>query len=76
MSEAEIKAVVKSAVAEALKDELRAANLIDGPTHIAHHQALSEFLSLTRHAKKTFVGAVIMGCIALLMLGIAVWRGQ
>lgn len=27
-------------------------------------------------AAKTFVGSVIMGFIALLMLGIAVWRGQ
>jgi len=72
VSEAEIKAIVKEAVSEALKG----ANLIDGPTHIAHHQALDEFLSLTKHAKKTFVGAFIMGVIALIMLGMAAWRGQ
>lgn len=72
IGEAQIKEAVKEAVAEALKG----ANLIDGPTHIAHHQAFEDFLALTKHAKKTFVGAVVMGFIALLMLGVAAWKAN
>lgn len=75
MTEVQIHNIVRSAVSDALKQELRGANLIDGPTHIAHHQAIDEFLSLAKHAKKTFVGAIIMGIFALLMLGVAVWKG-
>ncbi len=65
----EIKAAVREAVAEALKG----ANLIDGPTHIAHHQAIAEALSMAAHAKKTFVGSLVKGLMALLLLGCLAW---
>lgn len=67
-----VRAVVKEAVSEAL----RGSNIIDGPTHIAHHQAVAEFLSLAGHAKKTLVGAVVFGLFSLLLLGVAAWKAQ
>lgn len=69
MSEAEIKEAVREAVCEAL----RGSNIVDGPTHIAHHQAIEEFLTLTKHAKKTVIGSLVLGVIALLLLGVASW---
>jgi len=68
-NEAQIKKAVKEAVSEALKN----ANLIDGPTHIAHHQAIAEALSMASHAKKTVIGAVVKGVMALLLLGCLAW---
>lgn len=65
----EIRALVKEAVAEAL----RGANIIDGPTHIAHHQAIGEILSLAGYAKKKIVGGIVSGLLCLLLLGAAVW---
>lgn len=70
-----IRDVIRQAVAEAVKRELRGANLIDGPTHLAHHQAMEEFMALAKHAKKTAVGAFIMGVFALMLLGAAAWKG-
>lgn len=70
MTDIEIKQVVKEAVSEAL----RGSSLVDGPTHIAHHQAFEDFLALTRFAKKSAVGAVVAGLIALIMLGMAAWK--
>ena len=64
---------IKRAVREAVSDALRGANLVDGPTHIAHHQAIEEFLSLTKHAKKTVIGSLVVGVLFLLLLGIAAW---
>ena len=69
MTEDQIRDAVKEAVAEALKG----ANLIDGPTHIAHHQAMSEALNLMAHAKKTIVGSLVRGVMALLLLGCLAW---
>ena len=71
-----LKKEFKAVVREVLKEELCAANLIDGPTHVAHHQAIAEFLALAQHAKKTVVGAFVMGILALLVLGLAVWKGN
>lgn len=65
--------LIREAVAEAVRGELRGANLIDGPTHIQHHQAIAEFLALTRHAKKTVIGGFMLGLMALLLLGLAAW---
>ena len=62
---------IKQAVREAVSEALRGANLVDGPTHIAHHQAIEEFLVLTKHAKKTVIGGVVLGVLSLFLLGIA-----
>ena len=74
--EERIAAVVKQAV----REELAVANLVDGPTHIAHHQALAEALSMIAHAKKTLVGTLVRGLMALLLIGCLAWiwgnRGQ
>ena len=69
MTKEDIKAVVKEAVSEALKG----ANLIDGPTHIAHHQAIAEALNMASHAKKTVIGTVVKGVMALVLLGCLAW---
>jgi len=64
-----LKRAVKEAVAEALKE----SSLIDGPTHIAHHQAMAEALSMVSHARKTLVGAVARGLVVLFFLGCLAW---
>lgn len=64
---------IRTAVREAVSEALRGANLVDGPTHIAHHQAIEEFLVLTKHAKKTVIGGVVLGLLSLFLLGIAAW---
>lgn len=69
MTEAEIKQAVKEAVSEAL----RGANLVDGPTHIAHHQALEGLLQAKQEAYKVGVRTVVVGFIGLVVLGIATW---
>ncbi len=69
VTEARLREAVKEAVAEAL----RGNNLIDGPTHIAHHQAIEEFLALTKHAKKTVIGSLVVGLLSLILLGLAAW---
>lgn len=69
MTDAEIKDAVREAVTEALK----AANIIDGPTHIAHHQAIEEQLQLFRHAKKGLVSVIISGLAGLIAWGMWAW---
>ena len=68
-SEERMAAIIKQAV----REELAGANLIDGPTHIAHHQAMAEALNLMAHAKKTIVGSLVRGVMALLLLGCLAW---
>lgn len=69
-----VKAEIKAIVTEAVKEALKNANVVDGPTHIAHHLFLEEQLSLMRHAKKTVVGALILALVALLSLGLTAWK--
>ncbi|MDR0338730.1 MAG: hypothetical protein LBH65_00460 [Desulfovibrio sp.] len=75
-----MKKEIKDMVSEAMSEALKGANIIDGPTHIAHHQFLEENIVLARHAKKTAVGLFIKGIGALLLLGLLafIWqhRGQ
>lgn len=72
----EMRQLVKEAVSEALKG----ANLIDGPTHIAHHQALEEFLqtkrTVTRAGYVALAGSFVAGLLALLILGIKEWAAK
>lgn len=65
MNEDQIATIVRQAV----REELRGANVIDGPTHIAHHQAIAEALGMVAHAKKTVIGTLVKGIMALLLLG-------
>ena len=67
------EALIKKAVREAVSEALKGASLIDGPTHIAHHQAMAEALSMASHAKKTVVGVLVKGFMALLLLGCLAW---
>ena len=69
MTEEQVKTVVREAVSEALKT----ANIIDGPTHIAHHQAIEEQLQLFRHAKKGLVSVIISGLAGLIAWGLWAW---
>lgn len=68
-------AAVKTAAREAVREEFKSQNL-DGPTHTKHHQAMEDILTLTKYAKKTFVGAVVVGLISLLALGIYAWKAN
>ena len=72
--------MIRKAVKEAVAEALKGANMIDGPTHIAHHQAINEALEMFSHAKKTFIGILVKGLAGLLVLGILAWvwghRGQ
>ena len=69
MTDEQIKAAVHDAVVQALK----ANNIIDGPTHIAHHQAIEEQLQLFRHAKKGVVSMIIAGLAGLVAWGMWAW---
>ncbi len=69
MTEEQIKAVVH----EAIRDALRESNLIDGPTHLAHHQALEEQLQLCRTAKRGLVTSFVMGLCGLIAWGLWAW---
>ena len=64
-----IRDLVKEAVAEALRE----SNLIDGPTHIAHHQALEEQLQLCRTAKRGLATSFVMGLCGLIAWGMWAW---
>ena len=69
MTREELQALVKEAVADAL----RASNLIDGPTHIAHHQALEDMIQAKRHAHKVGITVIVGGLVGLLIMGIKSW---
>ena len=73
MNEQRLRQVVK----EAVKEELLGANLVDGPTHLAHHQEIENLIQLKKHAEKTGIATVIVGLIGLTVLGIWAWiKGQ
>ena len=73
MNEQRLRQVVK----EAVKEELLGANLVDGPTHLAHHQEIENFIRLKQHAEKTGIATVIVGLIGLTVLGVWAWlNGQ
>ncbi len=65
--------LIRTAVREAVSEALRSANLIDGPTHVAHHQMLEEQIALVRHAKKGILSAIVTGLCALLAWGLWAW---
>ena len=67
------RAVLKQDVSEAVKEALKGINLIDGPTHIAHHQELERILSLKDHAQRVGVGVIITGVIGLIVIGFGAW---
>lgn len=76
MSEAErleLQRLVKEAVAEALKGE----NLIDGPTHILHHQWIADYCDTFSKVKiaglTAFALTCIGGVITLIVLGFRTW---
>lgn len=69
MTEQRLRQVVK----EAVKEELLGANLVDGPTHILHHQEIESWLQMKKHAQKTGIATVIIGLIGLTVLGIWAW---
>lgn len=65
--------MIRAMVAEGVKEALKDASLIDGPTHIKHHQAIEEALVLLRHARKTGVAAIVSSLFVLLALGVGAW---
>jgi hypothetical protein len=69
MDETKIREIVISAVNDALKG----ASIIDGPTHIAHHQAIDEMLHARRFAYKTGIAVIISGIFSLIAIGIREW---
>lgn len=68
---------VQEWVREAVGDALSAANIIDGPTHIKHHQILQEFCDTYSKVKTTsitvLVATFIGGVITIVVLGFRAW---
>lgn len=71
---------VREAVGEAVAEALRAANIVDGPTHLRHHQFIEDFYCTYGQVKKAGITAVVTilvtGLIALLVLGFTHWSGK
>ena len=61
---------------DAVKEALKEINLVDGPTHIAHHQALEEVIQAKRAAAKFALKAFIGGIVGLIILGLKAWIAQ
>lgn len=74
--QADLEAQIKKAVSEAVADALKGANLIDGPTHIVHHQAIEEWMAAKRWASKAAITVFVTGVLGLLVLGIKQWVGK
>lgn len=59
---------IREVVREAVRDELKAANIIDGPTHIKHHEFIGDLCESFDTVKKTtlrvLVNAMVIGLIA------------
>lgn len=59
---------LKEAVREAVREELKAANIVDGPTHVQHHEFIGNLCDSFDTAKKTaircLVNTVVLGTIA------------
>ncbi|NDV19231.1 hypothetical protein GO013_07335 [Pseudodesulfovibrio sp. JC047] len=62
---------IKQAVREAVREELKAANIIDGPTHIRHHEFIDELCESFDTVKKTtlrvLVNCLVLGVIAAVL---------
>lgn len=80
MTKEEVQAWVREATAEAVADALKAANIVDGPTHLRHHQFIEDFCSTYGQVKKAGITAVVTlvvtGLLALLVLGFSHWSGK
>jgi hypothetical protein len=76
MDKDDVQEWVKEAVSEALVN----ANLVDGPTHIRHHQVLQEFCETYNKVKLTgitvTVTAIVTGIITVCVLGIRAWMAS
>lgn len=59
---------IKEAVREAVREELKASNLIDSQTHIKHHEFINDLCESFDTAKKStikvLVNAVVVSLIA------------
>jgi hypothetical protein len=59
---------IQDAVRRAVREELKAANIVDGPTHMRHHQYLEQWCNsmdtVRNTALKVLVTAVIGGIVA------------
>lgn len=70
VSKESVQEWVKEAVSEALEN----ANLVDGPTHIRHHQVLQDFCETYNKVKTTgitvTVTALVTGFITVIVLGL------
>ncbi len=62
----------------AVADALKAANIVDGPTHLRHHQFIDDFYCTYGQVKKAGIAAIVTalvgGTIALLVLGLKHWQ--
>lgn len=80
MTKEDIQAWVREAAGEAVADALKAANIVDGPTHLKHHQFIEDFCCTYGQVKKAGITAIVTilvtGVIALLVLGFTHWSGK
>ena len=69
--------LVKKAVKEAVAEALKGANLIDGPTHILHHQEFENWIQAKRLvgnvAVKVTVTAFVVGLLGMVAIGFLEW---
>lgn len=70
---------VKAGVRAALEDELKPF-YIDREKHFEHHKFIGEWIEWTQQCKsvilKTFVGAVIIACLGLMIAGFSIKYGK
>lgn len=71
---------IQDAVRRAVREELKAANIVDGPTHLRHHQFLEEWCRTMTTARNTtikvVVTALVSGVIAAVVLFCQSGRGH
>jgi len=72
----EMRETVKEAVAEGMAEALKGANLVDGPTHLKHHELINDVCKAMDTAKTTFL-RVLVTALTLGLIGAVVlfWRG-
>jgi hypothetical protein len=68
------------AAAKAVAEALKAANIVDGPTHLRHHQFLEDFCNTYGQVKKASIVAIVTllvgGIFTLVILGFTHWSGK
>lgn len=68
--QAEFLQRVSDCAREAVREELRAANIIDGPTHVKHHEVLGRWCDAMDTAGKTLIRTLVASLVGGLILAV------